>query len=252
MEMLTAKTWKLTVCTGVLALVVACGGGGGEEPKSAADDTAREISDAELSQMVLALADFGHEYTGFAADPENGMTNLETASKDDFDAAGERADLETAGFASGYNAVYQRDLVPGQVFFVASGIHEFATQDGAAQYVTDSKAELTEYLGKTIDELTIQSSTPFEADVADEAAGASQEIAVSLNDGSSLTFWYTAVLFRRGRLTGAVAISGTELSDIDQQRFQNNAKGLASAMNGRIASVLAANAPTAEPAAAGQ
>ena len=227
------------------AIVVACGGGKSSNNVPAADDTSREITDEQLSQMVLALGDFGPDYGGFTADPENGVTNLDTASKDDFDPAGERADLETAGFQSGFNTFYQDQPAAGKPFFLGSGIHLFTEKQGAAQYVSDSRTELTEYLGKTIDEITIQSSTPFEVDIGDEAVGADMELVVKSEDGSSVTVWYTAAMFRRGRLIGAVAISGIDLTELDRKRLHGNAEGLAAAMNGRIASVLAAAPPAA-------
>jgi len=229
-----------------VALAVACGGGDdGGNRGEAADDTAGEITNDQLSRMVLAIEDFGPEFANFAPDQKNGLQNLETASKQDFDAAGERVDLDTAGFASGYRNLYQRRATTGSTFFAGSGTNLFATKEGAGNYVSDSRDELTEYLGKTIEELTIKSSSPFDVQLADEAAGANQEIDVATNDGSTVTIWYTAVLFRRGRLTGVVAISGIGLGQTEQERLQGKAQGLASTMNERMSSVLAGKSPAA-------
>ena len=41
------------------AIIVACGGGNSSNEVPAADDTTRDINAEQLSQMVLALADFG-------------------------------------------------------------------------------------------------------------------------------------------------------------------------------------------------
>ena len=231
-----------------VAVSVACGGGGdGGNDGGASDDTAREITSDHLSRMVLALGDFGPEFAGFAMDEKNGLQNVETASEQDFDPAGERSDLETAGFASGYRNLYQRQATNASTFFAGSGANLFATNEGAGNYVSDSRNELTEYLGKTNGGVTISSSSPFDVEVADEAVGANQEIAIKREDGSTITVWYTSVLFRRGRLAGVAAISGIGLSQSEQQRLQGKAEALAATMNERMASALAGTGPSSAP-----
>ena len=228
-----------------VVMAVACGGGnGGNDGGGAVDDTTGEITSDQLSRMVLTLADFGPDFTGFGADQKNGAQDLQTASERDFDPSGERADLESAGFASGYRNLYQRQANSG-LFFAGSGANLFAMKAGAGNYVSDSRDELTEYLGKTIGDLTITSSSPFEVQVADEAVGANQEIDIKSSDGSTVTVWYTSVLFRRGRLTGVVAISAIGPSQSDQQRLQGKVEALAGTMNERMGSVLAGTGPAA-------
>jgi hypothetical protein len=240
------RTILMAVGTAVcVALAVACGGGDdGGNRGGAADDTAGEITSDQLSRMVLAIEDFGPEFGNFSPDQKNGLQNVETASEPDFDAVGERADLETAGFASGYRNLYQRQATSG-VFFAGSGATLFATKEGAGNYVSDSRKELTEYLGKTIGDLTIKSSSPFDVGVADEAVGANQDIDIKSSDGSTVTVWYTAVLFRRGRLSGVVAISAIGPSESEQRRLQGKVEALASTMNERMGSALAGSAPAA-------
>ncbi len=225
-----------------VALAVACGGGG--DNGGALDDTAREVTSFHLSRAVLSIEDFGPEFAGFAASQRNGPQDLETAAEQDLDAAGERADLEAAGFASGYRNLYQRQATSG-AFFAGSGANLFATTEGARKYVSDSRDELTEYLGKTIGGLTINSSSPFDVDVAEETVGANQEIAIQRDDGSSVTVWYTTVLFRRGRLTGVVAISAIGPEESEQQRLQDQVETLASIRNERMASALAGTTTSA-------
>ena len=221
---------------------VACGGG--DDGRGSVDDTAGEITSDELSRMMLTLEDFGPDFAAFGADPKNGAQDLQTMSEQDFDPAGERADLEAAGFAAGYRNLYQQPETSG-IFFAGDSVTLFATKEGAANYVADSRKELTEYLGKTIGELTIKSSTPFDVEVADGAAAANQEIDVIADDGSTVTLWYTAVLFRRGRLAGVVAISGISLREAERRRLQDKVEALASTMNERMSSVLAGTAPAA-------
>ena len=231
-----------------VAVSVACGGGGDDgNDGGASDDTARKITSDHLSRMVLTPGDFGPEFADFAADEKNGVQNVETASEQDFDPAGERSDLETAGFASGYRNLYQRQVTNGSTFFAGSGANLFATNQGAGSYISDSRNELAEYLGKTIEGVTINASSSFDVEVADEAVGANQEIAIKMEDGSTVTVWYTSVLFRRGRLTGVAAISGIGLSQSEQQRLQGKAEALAATMNERMASALAGTGPSSAP-----
>jgi hypothetical protein len=236
----------ILVAIGAVVCVVPavdCGGaddagdGGG-----AVNDTAGDITSDQLSRMVLAINDFGPEFSGFGADQKNGPQNVQTASDQDFDPADERADLEAAGFAAGHRNLYQRQANTG-AFFAGSGANLFASTEGAGKYVSDSRAELTEYLGKTIGSLTIKSSSPFDVQVADEAVGANQNIDIEASDGSTITVWYTAVLFRRGRLTGVVAISAIGPGESEQERLQDQVETLASTMNERMRSALAAQSP---------
>ena len=229
----------------VVTFAVACGGGDdGGSNGGAADDTTGQITNDQLSRMVLTLPDLGPDFAGFAADQKNGVQDLQTASEQDFDPTGERADLESAGFAGGYRNLYQRQASTG-TFFAGSGVYVFGTKEGAGKYVSDSRDELKEYLGKTIGDLTIKSSSPFDVTVADEAVGGNQDIDIKSSDGSTVTVWYTAVLFRRGRLTGVTAISAIGPSESEKQRLQGRVGVLAGSLNDRVGSVLAGSSPAA-------
>jgi len=244
-----AHYWKalLALTTGLsLLTAAACSGGG------SVDDTAREISNEQLAQMVLALEQFGPEYAAFTPQAENGVKNLDTASADDFDAADERADLERASFVSAYEVNFLKEAVEGAPFFLGSEVYLFASADGATTYLKDSEAELTENAGRTSEGSTIEAINRFEVKAGDEALGANADISVRREDGSSTGFWLTVVEFRRGRLAGDVRMFGMGLSDIDKVRLQGKVEALAAVMNERVSGALAVSAETAAPVAAGQ
>lgn len=68
-------------------------GGGGSE------DTSREITNEELSRMVLGVTAFGREYAGFAPDETNGPQTIEQVASEEDDPAAERVDLEQFGWS---------------------------------------------------------------------------------------------------------------------------------------------------------
>jgi len=227
-----------------LLFVVSCGSGG------EADDTSREITSEQLTQMVLTLDQFGPEYASFAPDEKNGVVNIDTASEDDFDPTAERGDLQTFGFASGYEAYYSaQEATAGGSVFLGSQTVIFETADGAAGYFDDSITELSEDLGRTSGDTTLIEAEKFDVDTAaNEAVGMRGVARFTNEDGSSTDVWIAATQLRRGRLLGAVAIYAIGADDLEKQRLEGKVKGLASVMNDRIASVLA----TAAPAAAAQ
>ena len=217
------------------------------------DDTAaREISNEQLAQMVLALDHFGPEYAAFTPEADNGVRNVDTASAGDFDAADERADLERASFVSAYEVNFLNEAVEGAPFLLGSEVYVFANADGAGTYLKDSEAEITENAGRTSDGATIEAINRFEVKAGDEAMGANADISLRRDDGSSTRFWLTVVEFRRGRLVGDVRMFGMGLSDIDKVRLQGKVEALAAVMNERVSGALAVSAETAAPVAAGQ
>ena len=236
----------LALTTGLsLLTAAACGGGG------SVDDTAREISNEQLAQMVLALDHFGPEYAAFTPEADNGVRNVDTASAGDFDAADERADLERASFVSAYEVNFLNEAVEGAPFLLGSEVYVFANADGARTYLKDSEAEITENAGRTSDGATIEAINRFEVKAGDEAMGANADISLRRDDGSSTRFWLTVVEFRRGRLVGDVRMFGMGLSDTDKVRLQGKVEALAATMNERVSSAVAVGS-TAAPVAAAQ
>ena len=250
------RTWKTALAfAAALSMLAAACGGGDNEDNGGGDDTAREISNEELAQMVLAPEQFGPEYAGFTPDPENsGALTLDTASEDDFDPAAERADLEAFGFASGYQAYYTSGQgTDAGTRSLGSDIGIFQTADSAAQYFDDSTAEIKDYVGKTSEGFTIVEAEEFDVETtADEAAGLRAVSRFTSEDGTTTDIWIVGTSFRRGRLLGGVTIYAIGASYLEKQRLEGIATARTSALNDRVGAVLAAGAATAAPAAAGQ
>jgi hypothetical protein len=221
---------------------------------STGDDTTREISEEELSRMVLQLTSFGPEYSGFTADAENGVDNIDKSSEDDFDPAGERADLETFGFATGYQSYYTgQGVPPGGAFGVGSEAVLFQTAEGAKGYFDDSDQELAEQTGKTSGTVTILEVSPFDIDTgADQDSGARGTARYAQEDGSSTDVWIVVAQYRRGRLLGFVGMYAIAPGDTEKQRLEGKVEALARQMNQQMALVLAGGQATGAPAAAGQ
>ncbi len=226
---------------------IACGGGGDEET----DDTAREISSEELAQMVLAPDQFGAEYVRFTPDSENGVLSLDQATQEEDDPEAERADLQQFGYSSGYRSFYSDTEFQGTgVFYVGGVVYLFTGNDGADGYLSDSVDEFGEMSNDS--DVSFSKFETFDLDVADEAIGARFEGAVKRDAGSESPLWGAVSYFRHGRITGALSIFGLQMDDPGKQRIEDNAKALASVMNERIATVLAAGAGTTAPAADGR
>jgi hypothetical protein len=238
-----------------LAMLAAACGGGSSGGNGGGDDTAREISNEELAQMLLAPDQFGPEFAGFTSDPDNtGALNLDTASEDDFDPAAERADLETFGFASGYQAYYTSgEGTEAGTRSLGSDVGIFQTADSAAQYFDDSSAEIKDYIGKTSEGFTIVEAEEFDLETtADEAAGLHAVSRFTSEDGTTTDIWIVGTSFRRGRLLGGVTIYAIGASDLEKQRLEGIATARASALNHRVGAILAAGVATAAPAVAAQ
>ncbi len=230
-------------CAPILAVALlaiatlGCQGGGNSEP---ADDTARQISDDELADMVLDVAEFGTDYAGFQANGDNGRRTLDEIAEDDFDPEDERADLERFKWASGYQEFYispQDAEEKSSVFFVGSSIDLFDTAEGATDYLEDSRAELTTQVGKGNNGVTVQEIRQFDADIADGAAGALLRGNMETEQISSMSFWMTAVMFRHGRLVASVG-----MYSLVEPQFEDTVKDLALRFDQNIASSLDASA----------
>ena len=232
---LTAGRLALILAIALLAIAT-LGCGSDDKP---ADDTARQISDDELTGMALALTDFGADYADFVANGDNGPRTLDAIAEDDFDPEDERADLERAAWASGYQEFYisPQDAEEPSAFFVGSSIDLFETAEGAADYLDDSRTELTSQVGKSNNGFIFLGYREFDADVADEAAGAVFEGSIETEQISSTSLWMTAVMFRHARLVAVVGMYSSE-----EPQLEDTVKALALRFDQKIDSALAASA----------
>jgi len=236
----------------MLAAVAACllatgtisCGGGDADPQ--ADDSAVVISDEQLAQMVLSLADFGPEYGAFAPSEENGAQTLEDRVEEDLEPEQEREDLAEFQWASGFDQFFfssEAVQQPSATFLVGSGLDLFASGDNADAYFEDNQSESEEIVGKGDDDGVVTGVDTFSADVADDSFG----IVIAGITDDNQSFWVMLVTVRKGRLMGEVGFGGTgDLPVAEKQRLIENARSLATMLDGKMTSVVSA------PAAAGQ
>ncbi|HEU4760507.1 MAG TPA: hypothetical protein VFT91_11075, partial [Dehalococcoidia bacterium] len=240
-------TLFMALAAGSLLLAVACKGGSGEK---AVNDTAGDISDEQLQQMVLALGEFGPEFAEFRLDPDSGSKTAEQVAQDDFDPAGEAQDLERSGWAADYQQSFlnqQADPGTFDLFLASSDVALFQTEDGAAGYFADTQSELAELDGKTsADGFTVKTAETFGSDVADQSLAFRISGTVDGGDGTSYAASVTGVGFRHGRIVASVAMAAYGKVQADEKL-----RDLAGALDERIASVLAGTAASREPGGAG-
>jgi len=156
-----------------LALAVACGGGGPSDP------TDRQITDDELSLMVLPLSDLGSQYADFELDDTSGLQSNEQVISDAFDTEDEAQDVERFGRANGYEAFY----TSSQALLDEKGpinvgmtvvLHDDA--DGASGNLKDGAEDAQRAVGKTNEDVTLESAETFEvSDVGQDAVGVVQK-----------------------------------------------------------------------------
>jgi hypothetical protein len=225
------------------ALAVACGGGGQK------DLTDREITDDELSLMVLPLSDLGSQYADFELDDTSGLQNNEQVIDDAFDKEDEAQDVERFGRATGYDGSYTfSGGLPEEKgpVHIATGVILHENADGASGNLKDGVEDAQRAVGMTKEDVTIQSVETFEVgNIGDEAVGLSQKASLKV-DEEELTLYQTIVGFQEGRLIGSVAITSLEGGDA-----QEEATALARKLDERILAVLrgeveATSAPTSE------
>ncbi len=240
------RTCLMTVASLSMLAVAACGGGGGS------DDTAREISNEELAQMVLSLDQFGPEFSGFTPDTDNGFQTVEQVAEGEDDPAAEQADLEQFGWAATYEVEYVNPAGIEVVGVMGGGstVYLFATAEGADGYWQDSVAEV-ENPERGGGSTALQNAERIDFEVGDESIGFVLRVQAPKDDGSTGNYTGWLMYFTHGRLLGSLYVSAADIDDVEGERLQSRAETLASVLNDRIAARLAAQAPSAAPAAAG-
>lgn len=227
-------------------LFTACGGG-------ESDPTAREITDEELSLMLLSQADIGAEYAGFEFDEDDsGYESNEDQAVDDFDPEDEAQDIEKFGRVSGYAARYSRFqalLEEEGPFTLSLDVDLFEDADGASGYVADSITERQQQVGQEAEGVVLEELTPLDVEkIGEEAVAWRMKVTLEDQEGDQFTLYATFVGFRKGRLLGSVTVGR-----FDDQDIGSEVAALARKLHDRILAVLAGEvtpAATATPAAA--
>jgi hypothetical protein len=253
MERLTARKEnsmrRLLTILVALALVSASacggggGGGGGGGPK---DMTDREITDEELSLMVLPQSDLGPQYADFKLDDTSGLQSNDAAINNAFDTEDEAQDVQRFGRANGYEESYTFSAAQPEEkgpIHIATGVILHNDADGASGNLNDGVGDAQRAVSMTKDNVTIQSVDTFEVgDIGQEAVGLIQKASFKVDQGD-LAVDQTMVGFREGRLIGSVAITSLAGADV-----QEEATALARKLDERILAVLRGEVQQPAPA----
>lgn len=228
------------------AALAACGDNG--EP----DLTVGEITDEELSLMVLGRADLGEEYTDLRFIDQSDFITNETRVKWALDPEDEADDLERFGRLNGYEAVYVAFSKPteegGALDEIRIGVALFADPAGASDYLEDELTDIEqgiggEHLGKTLEE-----AKRFKVGgIGDRSVGFRARASAATGQDSALPTNVTQVYFSRGRLLADAAISRLDDEDVSKE-----VESLARKLDERIQAVLrgevvASPTPTIQP-----
>ncbi len=223
--------------------VVACGGG-------QTDLSARDITDEELSLMVLSLTELGPQYADFEFDEdESGFRSNEDAIDDAFDPDDEEEDIKRFGRLKGYADIYSSlaALIDAEgVFFIGTSVSLYETTDGASGDLRDEVDDSMGQIGTVSDNVTLEDAAEFEADgIGDGSAGL--VLTLSVSGDQKLTFYGTLVGFQRGRLIGSSIIAR-----FDDEDVRDEAAALAGKLDERILAALRGEVtptprPTPEP-----
>jgi len=200
------------LATGILA---ACGGGDEEE-----DITALHITDAELTMMVLSMAELLEGYAGFEGIEVSSFKTNEQTAEEDFDPQDEAQDLERFGRVKEYVRIYgspeiEEPLGPERAILLASRVQLFQEAEGASGYLKDHLAEMEGGAGKKSEGATMEQAERFRVGgIADESAGMRARMVFPEDDGPGFEAYGTWVFLRRGRLLSNVMLVTMEDKDV--------------------------------------
>jgi hypothetical protein len=228
----------------LMAVAVACSGGGGQ-----ADLTDRDITDEELSAMVLPQSDLGPDYEDFELDDESGIRTNEDVIGDAFERDDETQDIDRFGRIKGWQesyTLYPAFMKGEGTFGVGTSVDLYRDADGASGSLKDDLEDWQRAVGKTYGDMTVEAGEQFEvADVGDEALGVLMP--VSLQSEKDTTMSQTVVAFRKGNLIGAAFVQAYGGTDATEEAIALGRK-----LDERIGAVLDGEVapkplPTAEP-----
>jgi hypothetical protein len=220
----------MTAFAALLSLMVACGGGG-----AGGDDgiTAGDISDEQLSQMLLSQSEWGDEYA--ALEPSGSLLEdreqrAQRVSED------EAQDLERFGELKSYQDGYGREEAFEEgtgPLRVGTTVYLFESGKGASDYLEDDIEDLQEAIGEERARITIHSVDRFAVEgIGDEAVGL-QIISTYLTEYGLVAVYQTMVSFREGGVLAFVSIMR-----LDNTNLNAEVTALARKLDQRIWAVL--------------
>jgi hypothetical protein len=203
---------SIVLVTGIL---VACGGGDeGEEI------TSPNITDADLTMMVLSMAELREGYPGFEGIEVSSFKTNEQTAEEDSDPQDEAQDLEQFGRVKEYVRIYgspeiEEPLGPERAILLASRVQLFQEAEGASGYLKDDLAEMKADAGKESEGAVVEQAERFKVKgIGDESAGMRARLVFPEDDGPGFEAYGTWVFLRRGRLLSSVVLVTMEDEDV--------------------------------------
>jgi hypothetical protein len=233
---------SIVLLVGILA---SCGGGGQE-----AEMTSRDITDAELTMMVLSMAELHEGYAGFEGIEVSSFKTNEQTAEEDSDPQDEAQDLEQFGRVKEYVRVYgspeiEEPLGPERAILLTSRVQLFQEAEGASGYLEDHLAEMKDGASKESEGATVEQAKRFSVEgLGDESAGMRARLVFPEDDGSGFEAYGTWVFLRHGRLLSSVLLVTMEDEDVSAA-----VEALAREIDNRIEAILLI-APQPTPTAA--
>lgn len=220
----------VTVLAASLLLVTACGGGGADQEDGI---VAGDISDEQLSQMLLSQSEWGDEYAALASTGsllEDREQRAQHVSED------EAQDLERLGEVKSYQDGYSREEAFQEgtgPLRVGTTVYLFESGKGASDYLEDDIEDLEGAIGEERGLTTIHSVDRFAVEgIGDEAVGL-QIISAYLTEYGLLAVYQTMVAFREGAILAFVSVMR-----LDNTNLNLEVTALARKLDQRIWDVL--------------
>jgi hypothetical protein len=203
-----SKLWFLPAAI-LAALICACSGGNSvsQSVAKAASPTARQVSQADLPNMVLTSGDMGAAYTGFAVDSaQSGPQTRDDRINDACDPQKQASELDATRWVAGYDTELgpTSGASPDGTFLIVSSVDLFEDANGSAeafqQMIADSLGEAnTECQGVNIGNVK-EFAPPI---IGDESWGSDASFTVP-SDDQNLSGVLTTVIFRQGQVIVSV------------------------------------------------
>jgi len=217
-------------------VIIACSGGG-DPPATGSNPggTEREITEEDLSLMVLSQDELGPEYSFFSLDPgaSGFSTNNDEIADEECEPNEERADIERYGRLNGYDSSYSSDQqieARSGVFLVSTEVDLLEDPAGAVASFEDGSEETRQDVGVP----DCEGFTKFSLDeFSTSSIGERSSGFVATLGGEEVRFYATAVAFLRGPLNAAVFVG-----DFDPTDHRVEVEVLARKLDERIQAVL--------------
>jgi hypothetical protein len=198
-----------------MGMLAACGGGGQEQ-----EVTPHNITDADLTMMVLSMAELRDVYPGFEGIEVSSFKTNEQTAEEDSDPQAEAEDLARFGRVKEYVRTYgspqmEEPLGPERAILLVSRVQLFQEAEGASGYLKDDLAEMEADAGKKSEGAAVEQAKRFEVKgLGDEAAGMRARMVFPEDDGPGIEAYGTWVFFRRDRLLSSVLLVTMEDTDV--------------------------------------